>query len=482
MCMSIDPTDDERRNLTTVGAVADWVSIQGTSSDAATPRGSLFRHLGISSTDHPRILGYMPADDYDAALQNWRIGAEAATAAAPTFVQRSQGGLLGRTCRVLAGTELTIAQQAAASIAPAVTASGPGKRRLKMASVINQGDDNEAELMDSAAITAAYAEYKSKTGAFPSEDEELSIEQLSGLKALFEASRPPYCDFAVFGPYHHRIQKKIKMNGIKLSPSGEITTTEMFGPPDYQSWRECYLVFRTGCIMLNQISPAHLDNYEKHIRRLSERYNKASWALIYQADVRARLEHSERLLRQAKEDRNKAIALGNSHGLDLKRPWDFIWRQLVDDYSFWQREVIEPALQLAVRSTSLHQVVEQDAPVATGANSLTAVPSRPAFIENPLPKLSPKRPRVERMHKVGDDGFLTHNRRGTELCRGYQSGECTECDQRGFCKRNNRLRHQCAKCLSDFHGAKDCTLAAPKQPRANHGKGRGGKGGGGKRQ
>ena len=72
--------------------------------------------------------------------------------------------------------------------------------------------------------------------------------------------------------------------------------------------------------MLNQISPAHLDNYEKHIRRLSERYNKASWALIYQADVRARLEHSERLLRQAKEDRNKAIALGNSHGLDLKRP------------------------------------------------------------------------------------------------------------------------------------------------------------------
>eukprot|EP00439_Symbiodinium_sp_Y106_P066340 s1806_g10.t2 len=359
---------------------------------------------------------------------------------------------------------------------------GPGKRRLKMASVINQGDDNEAELMDSAAITAAYAEYKSKTGAFPSEDEELSIEQLSGLKALFEASRPPYCDFAVFGPYHHRIQKKIKMNGIKLSPSGEITTTEMFGPPDYQSWRECYLVFRTGCIMLNQISPAHLDNYEKHIRRLSERYNKASWALIYQADVRARLEHSERLLRQAKEDRNKAIALGNSHGLDLKRPWDFIWRQLVDDYSFWQREVIEPALQLAVRSTSLHQVVEQDAPVATGANSLTAVPSRPAFIENPLPKPSPKRPRVERMHKVGDDGFLTHNRRGTELCRGYQSGECTECDQRGFCKRNNRLRHQCAKCLSDFHGAKDCTLAAPKQPRANHGKGRGGKGGGGKRQ
>ena len=101
----------------------------------------------------------------------------------------------------------------------------------------------------------------------------------------------------------------------------------------------------------------------------------------------------------------------------------------------------------------------------------------------PAPKGAAKRARTERVHKVGEDGNLTHNRKGAELCRGYQTGECTECDARGFCSRNPRRRHQCARCLSEFHGAKDCSLTNPRQPRVNHGKGRGGgKGEGGKRQ
>ena len=417
----------------------------------ATPLGSLFSLLGVTANMQPRVIGFMSAADYRAAVEQWRIGAEAATATLPTFVQRSQGGLFGRTCRLVAGTEQTLAQQAA-HVAAASTAAAVGtKRRIKMASVINQGDDNEVDILDTNAITQAYAEYKAKTGTYPSEDEELSVEQISGLKDIFDNNRPPYTDFAVFGPYHHRIQKKIKMKGIRLSPAGEITTTEMYGPPDYEAWRECYLVFRTGCIMLAQISPARLDNYEKQIRRLSLRYGKFSWALIYQADVRARLEHTERLLRIAKEERAKALALGNAHDLDLNKPWDHVWKMLVDDVAFWQREVIEPALQLSVRAASLGQVIDQDAPVLSSAGSI-ATPRLPAGPEVPAPKGAAKRARTERVHKVGEDGNLTHNRKGAELCRGYQTGECTECDARGFCSRNPRRRHQCARCLSEFHG------------------------------
>ena len=58
--------------------------------------------------------------------------------------------------------------------------------------------------------------------------------------------------------------------------------------------------------MLRLISPAQLDNYEIHIRRLAERYGKSAWALVCQADVRARLEHRAAL----QESRRACCGLG----------------------------------------------------------------------------------------------------------------------------------------------------------------------------
>ena len=71
---------------------------------------------------------------------------------------------------------------------------------------------------------------------------------------------------------------------------------------------------------------------------------------------------------------------------------------------------------------------------------------------------SPARKRTsDRIHRVGEDGFLTRNRKGTELCNGYRNS-------RGFCKKNAKRRHQCAKRLSEFHGAKDCPCKLPSNP------------------
>ena len=134
--MAIDPTPAELRALATVQNVADWCGLQGTATDRATPLGSLFSLLGVTANMQPRVIGFMSAADYRAAVEQWRIGADAATATLPTFVQRSQGGLFGRTCRLIAGTEQTLAQQAA-NVAAASTATAVGaKRKINMASVI----------------------------------------------------------------------------------------------------------------------------------------------------------------------------------------------------------------------------------------------------------------------------------------------------------------------------------------------------------
>ena len=217
---------------------------------------------------------------------------------------------------------------------------------------------------------------------------------------------------------------------------------------------------------MDQISPARLDNYEKNIRSYVERYGDSCWAIIYQADVRARLEHSERMRRQGEDDHQKATNLGMPHDYDSAKPWEYVWNALVEDQRFWRKEVEEPCLLVKAKSAAIQTMVEADAPIGRDSLALTS-----ALETN---SLAPKRRRVqERMHKIGEDGLLTHNRRGTQLCEGYQKGECKDATPDGSCKRNPAFRHQCAKCLSPMHGASQCPTSAPKLPRANHGKGRG---------
>ena len=184
---------------------------------------------------------------------------------------------------------------------------------------------------------------RTKTGGFPPEDAELSAEQLATLNSLYKSGRT---DMSIWGPYQLRIQKKIKMRGIRLSPTGDITTVEMFGPGDYESWRACYLIFRTASIMLDQSSSSKLDSYEKKIRRYHERYGRTCWPLIYHADVRTRLEQAERLRRRAQEAHDTARRGGNQNDFEPARPWDWVWNALVFDSEFWHREVEEQCILL----------------------------------------------------------------------------------------------------------------------------------------
>ena len=307
----------------------------------------------------------------------------------------------------------------------------------------------------------------------------MSAEQLATLHALFTSGRVPYTDFAVWGPFQHRIQRKLKLKGVRINGSGEITQIELFGPPDHEAWQECYAVFRTGAIMLNQITPARLDRYRKTIRRYSERYGKTCWPIIYQADVRARLEHAERLRRMGQEAYDRAQRAGLTHTFDPAKPWDSVWSELcMEVLGFWQREVTEPCMLYLAKSATLHHLVEQDAPVTAQREVITtstrSMPTNKADSSSARPTKRARGPDI-REHKVGEDGNYTHNRRGHELCRLFQTGECTEKDSRGNCSRNSGRKHQCSRCLSESHGANKCTSDGPKQPRANHGKGRGGK-------
>eukprot|EP00971_Amphidinium_carterae_P320792 6376517-Amphidinium_carterae.1 len=73
--------------------------------------------------------------------------------------------------------------------------------------------------------------------------------------------------------------------------------------------------------MFNIISPAGLDAYREFIARLHRTYWESIWPIIYQADVKARLEHAERVGRDGQWAHSRAQA-----GINIFRPdtpWDF---------------------------------------------------------------------------------------------------------------------------------------------------------------
>ena len=68
-------------------------------------------------------------------------------------------------------------------------------------------------------LKEAYANYNTVFRQMPPPGEELTAEQLTGLDALLkDVSQPvPYLDFGVWGPHHHRLEKKIKLQGSTLT-------------------------------------------------------------------------------------------------------------------------------------------------------------------------------------------------------------------------------------------------------------------------
>ena len=91
-------------------------------------------------------------------------------------------------------------------------------------------------------------------------------------------------------------------------------------------------------------------------------------------------------------------------------------------------------------------------------------------------------PSKQRIHDVGNDGLMRTNRKGLVLCQKFQRGECGTVQKGGphadRCPANHNLVHQCAKCLSQFHGAfhpTECREQARVAP-ANKGGRKGGKG------
>ena len=107
----------------------------------------------------------------------------------------------------------------------------------------------------------------------------------------------PYVDFGVWGPNHHRLLKKLRNTGLQLHAGGVLHTMELAGPPDLHAWLECYRLLTAALVAFERVGLGPMLDYGRLISTYSERYGALTWPLLYQCDVRCRLEHMERLRR-----------------------------------------------------------------------------------------------------------------------------------------------------------------------------------------
>ena len=140
------------------------------------------------------------------------------------------------------------------------------------------------------------------------------------------------------------------------------------------------------------------------------------------------------------------------------------------------------AFLVLTKTASLSSMLDGDGEVAASSNqqirASAANPTKPKPIKQKIGKAKsvPQHTTL--------DGAMGANRKGKALCPGFQDGTCTQTLPSSIvCAANQSLVHQCARCLSPFHGINHPKPCTEKQatPKTKGGKGRGkGKKSGGK--
>ena len=126
----------------------------------------------------------------------------------------------------------------------------------------------------------------------------------------------------------------------------------MPGPPDYLAWLRCWNVYQTALLLLGGFDQQPLSDYAEWIRALSEKYSqrigKDAWAIVYEADVRMRQEHFERIRRALDLHIASGLPLppGTALRYDAQHPWNLVFAmaintQFTEAVSFWKDEVFE---------------------------------------------------------------------------------------------------------------------------------------------
>lgn len=495
----MDPTPDECLKMLTLADVVTFIGLEsGHMGDDKTMVGSLAQLIGAKADTKPAAVGIIPEPDFDAVLMGWKVPTVSGTGAPgvrpPTLIELGQAKLLGHVCRVVVGKGETVADlkkkatasAAAAAAAASVASSVAAARKVKLSSVISQIDDTEVLLTDEKEILKAYARFEAVygKGERPPKESEPTAEQITAIKHLLDQGACPYADFAIFGPFGMRILKKVKLSGVVIGRDGSLKRQEFHGPANVAHWWSSYTVLQNILVMLDAVDLGNLLRYRTMVERYHDRFGDKVRNIIYQGDVRCRLENMPRLKRIAQAEFDKTASSGQPMpvGYDPNRPWNFVWGRACDDLDFWREEVNEPAFLIVTKIANSAEILDGDAKTAQGGQGPREIAPGPARLSNDGAGSSSdhrtrKASRTGRFNNVENGKYVT-NRTGYKICPGFNDGTCAESVQGVWCPHAWNTAHQCDRCLGG-HPSTKCPHAEMPEPgflRRSKGKGKKGSG------
>ena len=478
----------------------DILEFAGVAPDLAQ---AFYLATGSSDATRPRVLGIVPSVEYTAMLATVQVKetvGDAEETRALKFAEKGQLLLVGEGCRACAGVlgsappDPSRAPSPGPAAAPSIAA-----RKIKLSLVIRQADETEIEVCDEKLLDVGQGRWEATFGvdAKPDDNEDVTIEQISGVKWLIDNNVVPYLDFAIWGAYGHRMERKLRLSGQILDSAGKFRHIEIAGPPTLEVWQEAFSVMCTAFLFLDICDLGTLLLYRKKITDYHNCYGPATWILLYQADVRFRHEKLEKIRRQCLREHATARNAGGTTPFDSNRPWNYSYITGLKDKDWWEREFKDPAGLYLNKTSQLHAFIGGDAPVSsTDRAPIDALapeslprpaggPKRTATIPPSAP--GPKIARVDKAPKQKQklatkdaNGRFATNQKGQPLCEAFNGGGCGTAVSGLYCPVDRTKVHQCNLCLSNAHSAAHCSAGSRPKGDAKGGKGKI-KGGGKKR-
>ena len=215
-------TADEVATFKTMQSILDFASVD--------PSVAAAFYLETAAVPHtmPRALGIVPVEEFRSMINEITIAVEGGEPRKLKFAEKGALLLVGEACRVCAGflgsaPPGSIVAPGAPSAGPAVSAPSVAGRKIKLSLVIRQADETEIDVCDETILDIGQGRWEATFGleSKPDDNEDVTIEQISGVKWLIDNKVVPYLDFAIWGAYGHRMERKLRLSGQVLDSAGK---------------------------------------------------------------------------------------------------------------------------------------------------------------------------------------------------------------------------------------------------------------------
>jgi hypothetical protein len=380
--MALFPAENVGMALADIDAIRAWVAVP------APAWGGFVRQIGDPGAPI-RNLAMLPHSVVHAAVATTQITAGTPPVARDISpVEAAQVGLVWRIARRIAFTasgnswatfvdvdpcEALVVNTGVQQTGPSVTTpSSFLGTKVKISTILDQGDDGEVAQATATQIETWFQVYVTMKRAHPAEEEEPTAAQLTALHHRVNVVKStPYADFALWGPFGRKAQRAGKFRAWLMAPGGGYFSKELPGPECMTHWLASWRVFAVACIMLELISEAALQSYERMIEKLTRLWPSA-WHLVVIADDKCRAEHLERLRRRTAA--NVAAGHPRPPDWDPEQPWTAVLRLAAEDTVFWDEQVRQPAAAwVASGSRGLASSPEEDMARARLPGGLAAI-------------------------------------------------------------------------------------------------------------